>query len=322
MNSTKITALSRRNFLEKTALASTAAVIGMPAISTAANVLNEEKGLHISVFSKHLQFLNYQETAEAAAEIGFNGIDWAVRPKGHVLPENVEEDLPLAIEALKKVGMEPLLMTSGISSVEDKHTEKVLRKASEMGIKLYRMSYYRFDEAKSIPQDMKLIKQKVESLALLNSKLNIQGAFQNHAGSYVGASIWEIWELIKDTDPDFMGCQYDIRHATAEGGMSWPTGLRLIEPRINSIVLKDYKWSIVDGKWKLLNVPIGEGMVDFDAYFKLLKKYKINVPVSMHYEYDLGGAEHGDGKISIPPKTIFQTMRKDLDKVRALWKNA
>ena len=119
-----------------------------------------------------------------------------------------------------------------------------------------------------------------------------------------------------------MGCQYDIRHASAEGGMSWPTQLRLIEPRINSIVIKDYTWKQEDGKWKLSNVPIGEGMVDFDAYFKLLKKYKINVPVSMHYEYDMGGAEHGDRKINIPQKEVFNTMKKDLVKVRELWKNA
>lgn len=313
---------SRRSFLEKTALAGTAAVMGVPALSASATILSEEKGLHVSIFSKHLQFLNYQETAEAAVEIGFDGVDWAVRPKGHVLPENIEKDLPLAIEALKKVGLAPLLMTSGISSVEDEHTKRVLRTAAELGMRFYRMGYYRFDETKSIPQDINDIKKQVERLVLLNKELNIQGMFQNHAGSYVGAAIWEIWELIKGTDPNFMGCQYDIRHATAEGGMSWPTGLRLIQPRINSIVLKDYKWSNEGGKWKLLNVPIGEGMVDFSTYFRLLKKYKINVPVSMHYEYDLGGAEHGDRRISIPQKTIFQTMKKDLDKVRLLWKNA
>lgn len=313
---------SRRFFLEKTALASTATMLGMPAISTAATIMSEEKGLHISVFSKHLQFLNYQETAEAAAEIGFDGVDWAVRPKGHVLPESVEQDLPLAVQALQKVGMVPMLMTSGVNSVEGEHTNEVLHTAADLGIKYYRLAYYRFNEEKSIPDDLKEIKKKVEGLALLNEELKIRGSFQNHAGFFVGASMWEIWELIKGTNPEFMGCQYDIRHATVEGGMSWPTGLRLIEPRINSIVLKDYKWSQENGAWKLRNVPIGEGMVDFTAYFRLLKKYEINVPVSLHYEYDLGGAEHGDHKISIPQKTVFQTMKKDLDKARVLWKSA
>jgi len=313
--------ISRRCFLEKTASAGTATALGWPAFSSALNVTNQEEKFHISVFSKHLQFLNYQQTAEAAAEIGFDGVDWSVRPKGHVLPENVAQDLPLAVDALKKAGLAPMLMTSGISSVEDEHTKKVLHTAAELGIKFYRMGYYRFDETRSIPQDLDNIKHQVEKLALLNKEVNIQGAFQNHAGSYVGAAIWEIWKLLKDTDPNFMGCQYDIRHASAEGGMSWPTGLRLIAPRINTIVLKDYKWSQDGGKWKLQNVPIGEGMVDFIAYFKLLKTYDINVPISMHYEYDMGGAEHGEREISIPHKAVFQTMKKDLVKVRELWEN-
>jgi hypothetical protein len=32
--------------------------------------------------------------AKAATEIGFDGVDLTVRPKGHVLPDNVEKDLP------------------------------------------------------------------------------------------------------------------------------------------------------------------------------------------------------------------------------------
>jgi L-ribulose-5-phosphate 3-epimerase len=36
--------------------------------------------LKINIFSKHLQFLNYYDLAEAAAEMGFDGIDLTVRP--------------------------------------------------------------------------------------------------------------------------------------------------------------------------------------------------------------------------------------------------
>ena len=61
--------------------------------------------LKIHIFSKHLQFLNYQDLAEAAAEMGFDGIDLTVRPKGHVLPERVESDMPKAVEAMRKVGL-------------------------------------------------------------------------------------------------------------------------------------------------------------------------------------------------------------------------
>ena len=54
-----------------------------------------------------------------------------------------------------------------------------------------------------------------------------------------------------DIDPQYLGCQYDIRHAVVEGGYSWENGLRLIQPQINSLVLKDFVWKQVEGKWKV-----------------------------------------------------------------------
>ena len=303
-------------------MAAMAASIGLPALSYANDSQKSDKGLSIHIFSKHLQFLDYDGMAEAAAEIGFDGVDLSVRPKGHVLPENVTQDLPLAVESLQKVGFQPKLMASGITSVKNEYTEAVLRTAANLGFQFYRLGYYRYSDDHTIPKDLALIQKELIGLAALNKRLGIKAAFQNHAGSYVGASIWEIWELLKDNLDDFIGCQYDIRHATVEGGQSWPTGLRLITPKINSIVLKDYKWQQEKGKWSLLNVPIGEGMVDFKAYFALLKKHQINVPVSMHCEYDLGGAEHGERKIAIPQAEVFKAMKKDLDKVRELWENA
>ena len=39
----------------------------------------------------------YGLAAQIAAELGFEGLDLTVRPKGHVLPENVEADLLLSM---------------------------------------------------------------------------------------------------------------------------------------------------------------------------------------------------------------------------------
>ena len=63
-------------------------------------------------------------------------------------------------------------------------------------------------------------------------------------------------------------------------------------------------------------------MVDFKRYFSLLKKYNINVPVSLHVEYDLGGAEQGLTKISIDKKEVLRRIKKDLMFLQDAWKNA
>jgi L-ribulose-5-phosphate 3-epimerase len=312
--------ITRRSFLEKTTLAGMG--MAMP-ISVFSKPLFENKNsitdLDIHIFSKHLQFLNYKDMANAASEIGFNGVDLSVRNKGHVLPERVKDDLPKAIEAIKKVGFQPKMMTSGILSADEKYTNDVLETASKLGVEFYRLGYYKYPEKKSIPEAVTDISEQIKALSILNEKLGIKGAYQNHAGVHVGAAIWEIHEMLKGVDNGFMGSQYDIRHAVVEGGKSWETGLKLIKPKINTLVLKDFKWVLKNGKWDLLNVPIGAGMVDFKTYFKLLKTYQINVPVSLHCEYDLGGAEHGKKDISISKKEVFAAMKKDLNKVKELW---
>jgi L-ribulose-5-phosphate 3-epimerase len=119
-----------------------------------------------------------------------------------------------------------------------------------------------------------------------------------------------------------MGIQYDIRHATVEGGLSWQNGLRLIQPFIKTIPIKDFKWEKINGEWKVEGTPIGEGMVDFKTYFKLLKQYNIHVPVSLHMEYPLGGAEDGATQLKVDKEVVFAAMKRDLQKVRELWQQS
>ena len=84
---------SRRRFL-KNSLLTGALFPLMPRDLLSLTKANIENSLKINIFSKHLQFLGYTDMAEAAAEMGFDGVDVSVRPNGHVLPEKVETDLP------------------------------------------------------------------------------------------------------------------------------------------------------------------------------------------------------------------------------------
>ena len=63
-------------------------------------------------------------------------------------------------------------------------------------------------------------------------------------------------------------------------------------------------------------------MVDFNTYFKLLKKLGLKPPVSLHLEYPLGGAEKGRNAITVDKKVVYDAMKKDLIKVQQLWKES
>ncbi len=282
---------------------------------------SEDQDLSLHVFSKHLQFLDYAGMAEAAAEIGFDGVDLTVRPKGHVLPEEAEDKLPEAVAEIRKAGLKADMMASGVNSVEDPVNRKVLETAASEDIRYYRLAYLSFEEEKSIPRSLEDHNTDMQKLAAFNKSLGISGTYQNHAGKRIGGEIWDIYHLLEGIPASDLGCQYDIRHAMVEGGTSWENGLKLIHENINTLVLKDFIWKKVDGKWKVVNVPLGQGMVDFASYFKLLKNYQIQVPVSIHYEYDLGGVEHGARTITgMTQKDVFDAMKRDLQFARNLWR--
>ena len=308
---------SRRDFIKTGAAA--AGCLAIPASSIMGCQIEDENKLHLSVFSKHLQFLDYAEMGKMAAEIGFDGVDLTVRPNGHVEPENVEQDLPRALEAMDRAGIAPLMMASGVNDPSDPVHQVVLKTAAKYGMKYYRMAYFRYTKEGSIPDDVQVFQKQSTALGALNNELGLIGCYQNHAGNYVGASMFELYEIFKNADKQSTGLQYDIRHATVEGGRSWETGLRLVYPRIKTIALKDFRWEQRDGKWETINVPMGEGMVDFKKYFGLLKKYQVKVPASLHLEYPIGGAEHGDRELHGSPDQVYDAMRKDLEFVHKAW---
>lgn len=303
-----------------------AAGIVLPAAGLAGISKNPKPGkgsqLPLCIFSKHLQFLDYDAMAETAAEAGFDGVDLAVRPSGHVLPENVERDLPRAVEAVRQAGLEVYMMTTRITDPQDQYTEPILKTASELGIGYYRMDYLKYKKKLSIAQNLELYKPQLRELAALNEKYGIHGAYQNHDGVRVGSPVWDIWLLIKDLDPRWMGCQYDIRHAVVEGGKSWPLSLKLLSSHIKTTAIKDFYWAKINGSWESQHCPLGEGMVDFKAYFEMVKELRIEGPVSMHFEYPMPAEDEENLSLKQRRQKTVTVMKKDLKTLRSMLKDA
>lgn len=311
--------ISRRTFIKKAGTTIFVAPLAVAPIHFFAPNQSDQS-LRVHLFSKHLQFLDLKEAGQIAAELGFEGLDLTVRPKGHILPEHVEADLPSAIQAIKQSGSTCEMITTAISDVDSPYDLKIIKAAAKEGVQFYRANWFKYHQDKSMEESIRIYQQKIQELGEANQQHNIIGCYQNHAGTKIGASFWEIKQLLEKVNPDYFGTQYDIRHAAVDSGLSWKNGLKLLQSSIKTIVLKDFKWGKVNGQWKVVNVPIGEGMVDFKSYFKLLKNYGLNPPVSLHLEYPLGGAEKGRYEITTDKKVVFDAMKKDLSAIQQLWK--
>jgi L-ribulose-5-phosphate 3-epimerase len=271
----------------------------------------------IAVFSKHLQWLPFADVGPAIAESGFRAVDLTVRPDGHVLPERVEEDLPRAVETFRRSGLTVPLITTAITDASDPLARRVLTTAKKVGVTHYRMGYWNFPPNVEPLQALRDLKPRVAALASLNREIGIRGGYQNHVGTRVGGSVWDLGVMLEGVGPDGLGVQYDIRHAVAEGGGSWPVSLRMIAPHIDTIAVKDMIWAQrPDTKWEARSVPLGEGMVDFPAYLRQLLAYGPLPPATMHFEYPPlemsggGGAERR--------KQTVEGMRRDLTRFQQL----
>ena len=269
---------TRRRFLQNASLlaGSLAATAFTPASAAA------EKANKLCFFTKHLQGLSFDDIASLAVEMGVDGVESPIRPKGHIEPEKVEDELPKYVEALKKQNLELMIMTSGINEVsEEQRTEAVLRTAAKLGVKRFRMLYYKYDLSKPIWAQLQEVKPRLKDLIQLCQEIGIQPLFQNHSGKdYFGAPIWDIYSLMQEYQPEQFSFCYDIFHATVEGGMQWPLSAALTSTHWGAIYFKDFQWQ---GR-KAEGCPLGQGQVSPD-FAKLLKKQGYSGPISLHVEY-------------------------------------
>ena len=315
---------NRRDFLATLAAAGAGALLPLSTEAGAAPGLHQAPAAErkICVFSKHLHWLGIPEMAKTAAGLGFDGVDLTVRAGGHVLPEKAVAELPRAVEVIRKAGLDVPMIASDIIDPKHPLTEPILKAASQAGIKYYRTAYLDYDPALGVAKTLEKHKKQLQELAALNQKYNIHGAYQNHTGTRVGGPVWDLWVLLKDIDPRWLGVQYDPKHATAEGGFSWIHGMDLLQAHIRCMDIKDFIWAKKDGKWRHQLVPLGEGMVDFKTYFKLVKQYNIPEVMSMHFEYPLGGAETGKRELTVPKEEVLAAMKRDLQTLRTMLQEA
>jgi sugar phosphate isomerase/epimerase len=281
--------------------------------------LHAKSKLKVAIFSKHLQFVQGVELANTAAELGFDGIDITARKGGHVEPATVAKDLPALVKTIRDHGLEVPMITTDIADAETPFTEDLLKAASSAGIRYYRFGAFKWDARQSYAAQIEAMKPRLARLAALNSRYQMCAIYHTHSGAgLVGASIWDLHEIMRDLDPRLVGINYDVGHATVEGGLGgWIASFRICGAHLRGIALKDFLWEKdAKGTWREQWKPIGEGMVKFPQFFGMVAETDFNGPLQLHFEYPLGGANNGTRSLTIPREQVLSAMKKDRSAVR------
>ncbi len=302
---------NRREFIST--IAAAGAVIPFTSIFKTGISSMTDNGFPVRLFSKPIDRYDFGFMCECLVKSGIGGFDLTVRPGGKVEPAEVELKLPGLVDEAKKYRLTLDMIVSGITSADDPLTERVLKTASSLGVKHYRLGYYNFDFTAGVWESLQKCKAALKGIVELNRKYKIHGDYQNHAGTRVGGPVWDLYELLKDFPPEYAGCQYDVRHAMVEGANAWIVGMRLIAPYIGTLAIKDFTWITGSGRPRAVTVPLGEGMVDWDLFFKTVKELNISVPATLHVEYPLLEREEEKLSLSQQQEIIVRKLKKDMD---------
>ncbi len=272
----------------------------------------------VAIFSKHLQFLQGEALARGAAEIGYDAIDITVRKGGHVEPEKVRQDLPALVRSIRAQGLEVPMITTDIVDAETPFAEDMVATAAGLGIQHYRFGGFKYT-AEPYPRQLAAFRPRLAKLATLNAKYRACAMYHTHSGAgLVGASIWDLHIIMQDIDPAQVGVNFDVAHATIEGGVGgWINSFKITGDYLRGIAVKDFQWAKdARGSWQPQWRPLGEGMVHLAQFLQMVKASAFHGPLQQHFEYALGGANDGKATITIPQSEVFAAMKRDLTTLR------
>jgi len=78
-------------------------------------------------------------------------------------------------------------------------------------------------------------------------------------------------------------------------------------------VAKDAKYGVVNGRWRNIYEPLGEGIVKWDTFFGYMKEFGYTRPITLHVEYHT--FDEKDTSLTIGQKrtAAFKHMKRDVD---------
>jgi sugar phosphate isomerase/epimerase len=308
---------TRREFIGSAAVAASA-LAASPALGQMTRPASTVPKL--CLFSKPLHNRPFRELPAILNKLGIDAVDLTCRPRGHVLPERVADDLPRAVGLLREAGIEVPMITTGITHAGRAHAETIVKTAADLDIRYLKLGYFLYHDLNRLTNRLTEVKGRLRDIVALCRQYHIRAGFHNHCGNVVGAPMWDLWHLIEDLPPQDIGSFFDVRHAAAEGGAGgWRIGLHLLALRIIMLAVKDFVWTKSPSNgWRIENVPIGQGMAPIEEALWILKQKAFNGPLSLHMEYGDRHAEANSGEEKANLSAIradWTFMRKMLHRV-------
>ncbi|HTX33625.1 MAG TPA: TIM barrel protein [Bryobacteraceae bacterium] len=257
----------------------------------------------VCLYSQVMRKVAYDELGMILRDTGLDGINLTVFPGGHVNPANAGLEMFRSVEAITGTGLDVPIISTQYVNLTDMTIREVLGICSEMGVPIFRSGAWRYGNAPDPQARLNEVQRDVAGLASIARAAKMTVAVQNLTGDNVGAAIWDMNLVLRSLDPQTSGWDFDIGNATAEGTAgAWAVALRLATPRLKAVSVRDFYWLKGGAHWKLTPCPLGDGMVDWQAFFSALAAAHFAGPLTIHVDYE--------------PQSLMAALHHDIDFVR------
>ena len=242
-------------------------------------------------FTKFWEDLDVRQLGERARDLGYDGLDLAVREGHAVTPANVTDALPGALRAWHEVDVDCPMISSSTDLTDPDASEAValFEAAAEAGVPRIKIGYFKFNPGDSFEELWTFARRSLDGFERLSRRTGVQTMYHTHSGHCLGSNCAGLRHLLQDYDPEHVGAYVDFGHL-AINGEDVQMGLAMLRDRLSAIGGKDARHfpdqrpdrraSFADGF-----VLLGQGAAEWPEAVALLKGWGFDGPITIHTEY-------------------------------------
>ncbi len=241
-------------------------------------------GNEFAVFVKPWKHLALPELGAHVRQLGFDLIELPVRPGFPCEPENIERDLPAAVQTLADCGVRVLNVAVALPLAD----ERLYAACAKAGVSMNRVIFSRKDMTYWEAETQ--ARRQLDAALPLCERYGVQIGVQNHNGLSVPNNSMGLHHLLKDYDPRCVGAIWDPAHNALEGEAPEP-GLEIVESHLCVVNLKNAFWRRTSGpeaevaEWKIYWTSGPQGRASWPRVAAKVKEIGYDGPICFSAEY-------------------------------------
>ena len=242
-------------------------------------------------FTKFWEDLSVRQLGERARELGYDGLDLAVRD-GHALNiDNVTDELPGAVRAWRELGVDCPMISSSTDLIDPDAADAVtlFEAAAAAGVPRIKMGYFKFTPGDSFEELWSMARRRLDGFERLSRRTGVQTMYHTHSGQCLGSNCAGMRHLLQDNDPRQVGAYVDLGHL-AINGEDVQIGLAMLRDRLSAIGGKDARHFPDERPYRRARfadgfVLLGQGAAEWPEAITLLEAWGFSGPITIHTEY-------------------------------------